>query len=320
MYKEFYGFTEDPFGLEPNPGLLFLTENHKKIMESLLDGVRDRKGFMLLMGERGVGKTTLIRHFISLLGGKNKAVQLCRNFETVEEILKTILLELELPVGEQSKSRMAEQLGEYLIQKAEIDETLIIVIDNAQDLSKEILEELRLLAVQDPRRPSFLPEIFVGDFGIEEIMHSECLKQLGQRIVVRCMLGPLNEVESRQYIESRLVRVGSSTSKVFTPEALDLICSYGKGIPRVMNMICYLALSAGYALSKEKVDSAAVADIVSILGRQKPGRGSRRESFIRGLADSFGKSPLITRISYALLAYSFISGIAIYFYGWEWPF
>jgi len=208
MYKKFYGFAEEPFGLEPNPGSPFLTENHQKIIEFLTDGVRNRKGFMLLTGERGVGKKTLIRHFISLLWEKNKAVQLCRNFETVEEILETILLELELPVGEQSKSRMAEQLGEYLIRKAEIDEALIIVIDNAQDLSKEILEELRLLAVQDPRKPSFLLEIFVGDFGIEEIMHSEGLKQLGQRIAVRCMLGPLKEVESRH-----ILKVGWSESE-----------------------------------------------------------------------------------------------------------
>lgn len=317
MYKEFYGFSEEPFGLEPNSGFLFITEKHKKILESLLDGVRNRKGFMLLTGERGVGKTTLIQHFISLLGEKIKAVELCQNFETVEEILETILRELEIPVGERTKNRMGEQLGEYLNQKAAVDETLVIVIDNAQDLSKEMLEELRLLAVQDPRRPSFLLEIFVGDFGIEEIMHSEGLKQLGQRIAVRCMLGPLNETESRQYIESRLSGVGSESSKVFTPEALDLICRHGKGIPRVINMICYLALSMGYALSKKKVDSAAVEDIVSILGRQKPHRGPRRQSSIRALANAFGKSRLIMKISHTLLAYSFISGIIFNCFGRE---
>jgi general secretion pathway protein A len=317
MYKEFYGFTEEPFGLGPNPGFLFLTENHKKILDSLLDGVNNRKGFILLTGERGVGKTTLIRHFISLLGEKVKALELSRNFETVEEILETILRELGLPVAEPSKSRMGAQLGEYLNQKAAVDEILVIVIDNAQDLSKEILEELRLLAGQDPRRPRVLQELFVGDSPIEEIMGSEGMRQLGQRIEVKCALEPLNEMESRQYIESRLSGVGSESSKVFTPEALDLLCRYGKGIPQVINMICYLALSTGYALSKKKVDSTAVEDIVSILYREKAGREPRGESPIRALADAFGKSPRIMKVSYILLAYSFISGIIFYFFGRE---
>jgi general secretion pathway protein A len=317
MYKEFYGFTKEPFALGSDPGFLFLTGQHKKILESLLDGIRDRKGYMLLTGERGVGKTTLMRHFMGLLGEKIKPVHLCRNFETLEEILETILRQLELPVGERSMSLMRKQLEEYLTQKAAIDETLLLIIDNAQGLSREVLEELRLLAAQDPRKPRLLQEIFVGDSGVEEIFYSEGLKQLGQRIAVRCVLEPLNEMESRQYIESRLAGVGSGSSKVFTPEALGLICLHGKGIPRIINMISYLALSAGYALSKEKVDSTSVEDMVSILGRQRPNRGARGKSVIQALADSFGKSSLIMRLSYALLAYSFISGIIFYFYGRE---
>ena len=317
MYKDFYGFTEEPFGLGPDPGFLFLTENHKKILNSLLDGVRNRKRFMLLTGERGVGKTTLIRHFIPLLGEKIKAVEICRNFETVEGIFETILRELEIPVGERSKSGMGEQLVEYLNQKAATDAALVMVIDNAQDLSKEVLEELRLLAGQDPRRASFLQEIFVGDSGIEEIIRSEGLRQLAQRIEVKCTVEPLNETESRQYIESRLSRVGSESSKVFTPAALDLLCLHGKGVPRVINMICYLALSTGYALSKKKVDSATVEDILSILGKQKPDWEPRGESSIQALADAFGKSPRIMKISYILLAYSLISGIIFFFFGRE---
>ena len=314
MYKEFYGFAGEPFALGSDPGFLFLTDHHKKILESLLDGVRNKKGYMLLKGERGVGKTTLMRHFMGLLGEKIKPVQVCRNFGTFEEILETILQELELPVKERSKSRMGEQMEEYLMQKAAFDETLVIIIDDTQDLSKEVLEELRLLAVQDPRKPRSLQEIFVGDSGVEEILYSEGLKQLGQRIAVRCILEPLNEMESRQYIESRLAGVGSGSSKVFTPDALDLLCRYGKGIPRIINMICYLALSTGYALSKKGVDSAAVKDVVSILGRQKPDRGPLRKSSIRALAETFGKSRLIMKISYALLAYSFISGMIFYLF------
>jgi general secretion pathway protein A len=314
MYKEFYGFSGEPFALGSDPGFLFLTEQHKIILESLLDGVRNRKGYMLLTGERGVGKTTLIRHFMGLLGEKIKPVQVCRNSGTFEDILETILRELDLPVGERSKSRMGEQLEEYLQQKAAFDETLVIIIDNTQDLGKEVLEELRLLAVQDPRKPRSLQEIFVGDSGVEEILYSEGLKQLGQRIAVRCTLEPLNEKQSRRFIENRLTGVGSGSSKVFTPDALDLICLHGKGIPRIINMICYLALSTGYALSKKEVDSAAVKDVVSMLSRQKPGRGPLGKGPIRTLADNFGKSRLIMEISYALLAYSFISGMIFYFF------
>ncbi len=162
MYKEFYGFEEEPFGMDPNDRLLFLTENHTKILESLLDGVKDKKGFMMLTGERGVGKTTLIRHFAGLLGATNRVVQLCGNFASEEEILQAILRGLDLPVEDRDKGQMVEQLVEYLVQKARTDETIVLVIDDAQDLSKEILEEVRLLAGQDPRRPRFLQEIFGG--------------------------------------------------------------------------------------------------------------------------------------------------------------
>lgn len=312
MDNNFYGFSEEPFALDPDPRFLFLTEGHKEALESLVQGIRERKGFSLLTGEKGIGKTTLIHQLLQVLDPKNKAIPLYQPSKSFDELLEIILQELNLSMEEKNRGLMISKLNDYLYQKSAQDETLTIIVDEAQELSREIMEELRLLCSSDPRRPTFLQEILVGQPEIEDRLNSKDLSQLNQRITVRCKLNPLTEEESRQYIEHRLKKVGSSASEIYTPEALSFICRYAKGIPGAINRICYLALAAGYALSQKKVVGAVVEGISSILDRQEEGARKGVKNSISAFIDRFGESSLITKISYALLAYSFLVTIIFY--------
>ena len=324
MHNEFYAYSQEPFGLSPDPRVLFLTEHMEELLETLVDGIKQRKGFMLLTGDKGVGKTTLIHHLPSLMGQNIKVIPIYKNYQTIDEMLEFILKYLRLPPGGGDKGFMMTQFDEYLTQKSALDETPVMLIDEAQGLSREVLEDLRLFAAPDPRKPKYLQEILVADTGFEERLNSNGLQQLTQRIAVRCLLRPLNEEESRQYLEYRLTRVGSNLSQVFTPEAVAFIVRKSKGIPRAINMLGYLALSAGYALSQKKVDTPLLEKVFPLLSGEKPEvlqlpdrakagalppQGSAREK----LFDLLARSPRVMRISYALLAYSLVIWVIFLF-------
>ena len=317
MHNEFYAFSQEPFGLSPDPRVLFLTEHMDELLDTLVDGIKQRKGFMLLTGAKGVGKTTLIHHLPSLMGQNIKVIPIYKNYRTIDEMLEFILKYLRLPLGGGNKGFMMAQFEEYLIQKSALDETPVMLIDEAQNLSREVLEELRLFAAPDPRRPKYLQEILVADTGFEEMLNSNDLQQLIQRIAVRCLLRPLNEEESWQYLEYRLTKVGGNISQVFTPEAVAFIIQKSKGIPRAINMLGYLALSAGYALSQKRIDTPLLERVFPLLSGEKPEvlqlpdrakadvplpQGSAEEKFFDRLAGS----SRIMRISFALLAYSLV--------------
>ncbi len=314
MYKEFYGFSEEPFAPNPDPRFLFSTESHKKILDSLVQGIKARKGFSLVTGDAGTGKTSLIQQLMPMLDPKTKTILIDQPSKTFEELLEGILRDLCLPLEERSKSSMLWQLNEYLYQLSSLDETLLICVDEAQDLNEKVMEELRLLANPDPRRPGqgVVQEVFVGNSEIEEKLNSKNLRQLLQRISIRCRLEPLNESEIRQYINHRLDKVGSNISDVFTPDATDLICRYSKGVPRDINILCSIALSAGYALSKKKVDGDVVEGVSSIVDGRKPGKWRRTEGSFKGLLHHLANSSVIMKITYMLWAYSLLALVGLF--------
>jgi len=324
MHNKFYALSEEPFAFSPDPGFTFLTDHHIHLVDSLVEGIKQRKGFMLLTGERGVGKTTLIHHFLSLLGGSAKAIPVFQTYPAIEDLLKYILQYLKLPWEGGNKSFLIAQFEEYLTRKADLEETPVLIIDEAQNLGREVLEELRLLAAADPRKPKFLQEILVADSGFEDMLNSSDLQQLAQRIAVRCLLRPLSEGESRQYLEYRLTKAGGSLSQVFTPEAVAFIVQKSKGIPRAINLLGYLALSAGYALSREVIDAPLLEKVFSLIEaekpetRQVPGKEKARvprprEGAWQKLSARLAGSPRIIRVSYALLAYSVVIWLILLF-------
>ncbi len=300
MFKEFYGFSEDPFTPEPDPRFFFLTESHRKVLFSLIYGIKETKGFTLLLGETGTGKTTFIRHLLSMLGPHVKAIPIFAPPKTFDELLEVILRELKLPLEEGNSDSRLRQLNEYFYQRSAQNETLLIIVDEAQNLSKELLEQLRLLCNPDPIRPRFVRGFLAGTPDIADKLDSRDLRALKQRIVMRRQLEPLTKEESRRYIEHRLKAVGSSLEAIFTPEATALICRHSRGIPRVIHMLCCLALSTGYVLSQKKIDARFIKRILPFLHMQKLSVSQRMESLATIFIDRLHNSTRIMKISSGL--------------------
>ena len=269
--KQFYGFSEEPFGLEPDSGSLFLTDNHRKVLFSLQYGLTGKKGFVLLIGETGTGKTTFIRHLMSGIAPPIKVIPVFKPPQTFDEMVEFILRELKVPLEEGKGGSRLRQLDEYLYQRSAQDESLLIIVDEAQNLSGEFMEQLRLLCNPDPVRPRFVQGFLAAQPEIDEKLDSYDLRALKQRVVIRRKLGPLTEEESRRYIEHRLKKAGSSLEEVFTPEAAASIWRHSGGIPGIINMLCYFALSTGYVLSQKKIDAPLVEKILPLFGKQQPG-------------------------------------------------
>ena len=271
-YENFYGFLRDPFDPQSDPRLIFLTENVREVWNSILSGIAQGKRFLLLTGERGIGKTTLISLiylYLATNGWQVKVVPPSDSPQEIEQILEPLLRGLGLSPMEKSKSHMIFRLEEALAKGTAREETVALIIDEAQNLRRETMEEIRLLANPTPKIPNPLQEIFVGDPQFEENLRSLGLASLNQRIEVRCRLRPFTPEESLGYIEHRLNKAGSTTSKVFTPGAVSLIAQTSGGNPGALTRICREALRVGYSKLKKRIDPASVGEALADLGMQK---------------------------------------------------
>ena len=264
MYTEFYGFSEKPFEITPDPKFLYLTSSHRKALDAMLNGKESRQGFISITGEVGTGKTTLIHSLLMSLDDKVKTAFIFHTLITFEDFLETILRELYLEVTVKDKNNLLHQFAEYL-SRIGSDETVAVIVDEAQHLSKEILQELGKLSDLSPLVSQRLQIIFVGQPEFEDTLNSPNMKILAQRIWVRHKITTLTAEESRGYIEHRLKLVGSSTSETFTPEATSMIIEHAKGIPRVINILCDNSLLSGFSESKKKVDAKIICEIIKNL-------------------------------------------------------
>jgi type II secretory pathway predicted ATPase ExeA len=259
MYHEFYGFSEKPFELLPDPKFLFLTPSHQEIITSTMDGIKNRRGFISIIGEVGTGKTTLLRFLLGKLEAekKVKTVLLFHPTITFKELLSNILLDLCLEIVNGGKRALLHQLNDYLVQMNTKDETLVILIDEAQGLPKEVMGELGML----PREEN-LQIVFVGQPEFEDRLRSQGLRQLKQRIGIERQIKVLSEEESKDYIDHRLRLVKSSSSQRFTPKAISMICSHAQGVPRLINLLCDNALLRGYSLSQKRIDVDIIREVI----------------------------------------------------------
>jgi type II secretory pathway predicted ATPase ExeA/cell division protein FtsN len=304
MYNEFYGFSEQPFDITPDLKFLFLTESHREALASMTYGIYERKGFISIAGEVGTGKTTIIHQLLDNLDRRVKVVFISQTKATFDQLLREVLLELELPVGDQNTLSLTRQFNHYLIERLGRDENLAIIIDEAQHLSMEALEELRLLSNLETATAKLLQIVLVGQPELEDKLNSRELRQLKQRIVIRRRILPLREEDCRRYIEHRLKKVGSSISQVFTADALSMICHYSKGIPRTINILCDNAFLIGHGRGSKKINPLIIQEVISHMEALPP-----RESVegITGYQKKIrSRSPrfktLAPRISYTAMA------------------
>ncbi len=274
VWGKFYGLSKDPFDPQPDPRLMFLTENVREVWNSILSGIVQRKEFLLLTGEKGIGKTTLISciylYFATTNSQKVKVVPLFDSVQNVDQILRIVLRNLGFSMAGESKGSMLRWLDAELVQRSARGQSVALIFDEAQNLRRETLEEIRILSNSSPKRPRLLQEIFVGDPQFEKNL-SRDLAAINQRIDVRCRLRlrPLTSEESLGYIEQRLNGAGNTTCRIFSPRAVSLIIQAAGGNPETLNRICRGALAAGHSQLKKKIDLGSVREALANLGMEE---------------------------------------------------
>jgi general secretion pathway protein A len=284
MYLKYFGFREQPFGVTPDPRFLYLSAAHREALASLYYGVEANRGFLGLIAKPGMGKTTLLFHLLEKFRSSARTAFLFQTQCSSREFMRFLLAELGYQDDSQDFVRMHEEFNRRLLQEARAGNRFIVVVDEAQNLSPEVLETVRLLSDFETPRAKLLQIILSGQPELATKLASAGLAQLRQRISIVNQLEPLPSWEIKNYIEHRLQIAGYEGEPLFTPEALAQIAQFTEGNPRNVNNFCFNALSLACALRQKTVDSAVVQEVISDLDINKyvpvslPADGSERRN------------------------------------------
>jgi general secretion pathway protein A len=251
MYDQFYGFREPPFNITPDPRFLFFSDRHREAYNHILFGIRERKGFIQVTGEVGAGKTTLCRALLEELGPNYVTALILNPCLNPTQLLRSILTELGLTPGKADRATCLALLNEFLLDQLAKGGDVVLLIDEAQDLSPELLEQVRLLSNLETDQRKLLQIVLIGQPELREKLDDRSLRQLRQRITVRYHLTPLSRPEIERYIQHRLQVVGANGRPAFTAAAIRAIFRYSGGIPRLVNAVCDKALLAGFVEGKD---------------------------------------------------------------------
>jgi general secretion pathway protein A len=282
MYEEFYGLKERPFVLTPDPQFLYLSEGHRAAIESLLYGIHQREGFMVIVGDIGTGKTTICRTLLEKLDDGVKAAFIFNSFLTEEELLESILQEYGFPSKGRSRKERIDALNKLLLHYLSHNKNALLIIDEAQHLSIPVLEQIRMLSNLETEKEKMLQIVLMGQLELYEKLQSPELKQLNQRIAIRHHLLPLNRAEMESYIYQRLQVAGANGNITFSKSALDETYKFSKGIPRLINLLCDRALLGGFVDQTRHIDKRIVKKAKrSLLGEEARGAPSRAWALLR---------------------------------------
>jgi general secretion pathway protein A len=268
MYKKFFGLTRNPFELSPDPYFLFATARHDEALASILHGVLRHKGFIVVTGEVGTGKTLLVSCLLEhLRREKIASANIFNPCLSPLEFLRYIVVDLGIKTAGQDKGSLLLELNNYLIARYQKNTTTVLIVDEAQHLELELLEEIRLLTNLETPQQKLLQIVLVGQPELDLKVDSPDLRQLKQRIALRCQLEPLQEEETQGYILQRLQRAGanSHTTTMFPKETIASVYRYSKGIPRLINTVCENALIAAYAAEAQAVRPEVVDEVAKDL-------------------------------------------------------
>ncbi|TXT26442.1 MAG: proteinral secretion pathway protein-related protein [Gallionellaceae bacterium] len=262
MYESFYGLKEKPFSIQPDPDFLYFGRRHSLAYAMLEFGVQNGAGFSVISGEIGCGKTTLIRHLLNQLG-RNIVVGLVNNTSPdIADLLEWIMMAFGLPYEGKSKVALYDAFQRYLIEQYGAGKTVLLIVDEAQNLSTGALESLRMLSNINADKHQLLQIILVGQPQLRDLLKRPELKQLAQRVAVDFHITPLSIVEVQSYIEHRLKTAGRETP-LFTSAACAMIATASQGIPRSINILCDNALVYGFSDEAERIDLALVKDVLN---------------------------------------------------------
>jgi len=273
MYTEFYNLKEKPFNLTPDPNFLYLGESHREALALMSYAIQDRKGFMVITGEIGTGKTTLIHALLRNLDENTKTVFIFNPILDVKDFFKFACIDLGIQAKDGTKGDLLLEIYQFLIESYKKRENVVLIIDEAHNLNPFILEEIRLISNFETATDKLIQIILVGQPELNWTLNQPQCRQLKQRISLWCYLNPLNRRETGEYIRSRLSKAGLETP-CFTEKAIDEIFRYSKGIPRLINILCENSLTIGYAMDKKKIDENVVKETIAEL-EPSEGRSSR---------------------------------------------
>jgi type II secretory pathway predicted ATPase ExeA len=262
MYKSFYGLKENPFNVNPDPRFLFLTKQIEEALTGLMYGIQTRKGFITLTGEVGTGKTTLINRLLDWLHHRRARTAFLFNSRmNSSQLFDFILAEFDIPCESKSKSQQLLKLNHWLLERYRDGETVVLIIDEAQNLTYPVLEEIRLLTNLETSTEKLLQIVLSGQPELEEKLKLPQLRQLRQRIMLRCRTTPLSEEQTHEYIAERLRIAGASGDPIFSTKTIETIHVYSLGIPRVINLLCEHSLVNGFVEQQRPIQPKIVEEV-----------------------------------------------------------
>jgi general secretion pathway protein A len=282
VYCEHFGLIREPFNITPDPSFLYLSESHREALAQLVYGIKSRRGFVVLTGEVGTGKTTLIQSLLEELNGSTKTALIFNMIVSPKDLLRYVCEKLGLVSDRENQREMHDYLSlleRFLLDSYHNGDNVAVIIDEAQNLPTEVLENVRLLSNFETTRDKLLQILLVGQPELSSRLNASELRQIKQRVALRHHLNPLNISECRGYIARRLEIAGGDIS-LLTPEAAAAVHSYSGGIPRLINILCDNGLLTAYALRKKCVETTMISEIARDLQLAPTGRLVRESAVV----------------------------------------
>jgi general secretion pathway protein A len=279
MYEDYFGFVQPPFSLTPDPRFLYRSESHDVALQQVWQAIRRKEGFIVLTGDIGTGKTTLCRTLLEQFDQTTFTALILNPFLSVEELLREVLISFGVVSKEAlktgrlataSKHELVRTLHDFLLSLVPLHGSAVLIIDEAQHLSTDVLEEIRVLSNLETNDQKLLQIVIVGQLNLLDVLHKAELRQLDQRISIRCSLKALTREEVEAYVTHRLWVARGSTSVTFTPKAFDLVHAMSGGVPRMINLVCDRALMVGCEKQTSRIAEEHVVAAAAQLGLEVP--------------------------------------------------
>jgi type II secretory pathway predicted ATPase ExeA len=308
MYSRFYGFTTEPFQNTPDLDFLFLSPNHKEALACIEYGIRQRKGFIAVTGEAGVGKTIILRSYLTKVdANKQKTIYVLNPKLTFDSLLTTILKELSAEPVAGIAAQKLNQLHEVLIAEYRNDHTVVLIIDEAQHIPIETLESIRMLSNMETATEKLIQIVLVGQPELDALLNRSELRHVRERIALRARIAPLTKTESEEYIDHRLNLVSREPRSVFSKQALDRIVKSANGIPRRLNILCDAVLITGFGYRQAIISGGIAKEAIAVFN------GSHRSQPARRLQPRYalGLLSLVVAVAFYLLYLSAIPSITV---------